>query len=102
MGAVIGWPVYTTCMVLTSNLVGIIQGEWSSASRVARQWMGGGICIMVVAIFTIGMTDKQALVWVGLVTLGGGAVLMGLGWGGALCEDDPTLWDGVRQEDTPP
>ena len=66
LGAVIGWPVYTTSMVLTSNLVGIIQGEWSQAGTGACVWMGAGLLIMITAVFIVGMYNTFTSIFVGV------------------------------------
>ena len=79
LGAVIGWPVYTTVMVLTSNTVGIVQGEWRGASEAAKRWMGGGILIMVCAIVTIGVSDVFMVLWLGVASFVAGGIAMVLG-----------------------
>ena len=68
LGAVIGFPIYTTTMVLTSNLAGIWQGEWSRTGSRAKAYMTAGLVVMLVAIFTIGMSTTFALLWVGIAT----------------------------------
>lgn len=54
LGPVVGWPVYMSLIILTSNLWGWLFGEWSSAGRRASATMAAGVLTQVAAMAILG------------------------------------------------
>lgn len=52
-GPSIGWPVFMALIVLTSNLWGVILGEWRDLPRAAFHKMLGGSAFLIGATFLI-------------------------------------------------
>lgn len=50
LGAVIGWPLFMSCVVIVSMVNGLITGEWTRAGARPVVIMGGGIACLVAAI----------------------------------------------------
>lgn len=57
LGAVIGWPVYMSVMIVTGNFWGWITGEWSEAPSGALRLLLGGIAIQIVAITLLSLAN---------------------------------------------
>jgi L-rhamnose-H+ transport protein len=53
LGTSIGWPLFLSSIVVASTIVGVLAGEWTGASRRARNFMAGGVLCLVVAIVVL-------------------------------------------------
>ncbi|TKG93886.1 rhamnose/proton symporter RhaT [Puteibacter caeruleilacunae] len=53
MGASIGWAVMQSLAIITSNLSGIIAGEWKGSSKQSIVIMSTGMLFLIVGIITI-------------------------------------------------
>jgi hypothetical protein len=53
LGAIFAWPVYMSLIVLGTAACGAIAGEWRAASRRSLLSMGGGLAVLVLAVFAI-------------------------------------------------
>jgi len=53
-GAILGWPVFMTVMVLVANFWGLATGEWRQAPGRARAYLAVGILVLVAALMVIG------------------------------------------------
>lgn len=53
LGTSIGWPLSLATGLLVANLIGIIIGEWKSASQRARAYMYSAIPVLVVAVIIL-------------------------------------------------
>jgi L-rhamnose-H+ transport protein len=53
MGAVVGWPVFMSMVIVTANLWGALTGEWQGAGRKAKTLSWLGVAILIVAIVVI-------------------------------------------------
>jgi len=49
-GAVLGWPVFMSVIVIGAGLLGIVTGEWSHSGRSPVLFQAGGILLLVFAI----------------------------------------------------
>ncbi len=49
MGPVLGWPLFMSAIILTSNVWGLATGEWRGASRQTMLVMGTGMALLIVA-----------------------------------------------------
>jgi L-rhamnose-H+ transport protein len=54
LGPAIGWPLTLVTGLLTANVCGIIAGEWKTAGRPEKTWMGLGLMILLGAIGVLG------------------------------------------------
>lgn len=55
LGAVIGWPVFQTIMIVVSSLWGLAQGEWRNADRQTLRLNFAALGLLVVAIAVLSM-----------------------------------------------
>jgi L-rhamnose-H+ transport protein len=54
LGAIIGWPVFMSLMLVCAYLVGRLTNEWSGVGVAVMRRMNTGIAITVVSLFFIG------------------------------------------------
>ncbi len=47
LGAVLGWPLFMSLIVLTATFWGVVTGEWKSAGKPAMRIMAAGVCVCV-------------------------------------------------------
>ncbi len=52
-GTVLGWPVFTSLMVLSAYFLGLLTGEWRGATRRSLVWMNGGVLVIAAALFLV-------------------------------------------------
>jgi L-rhamnose-H+ transport protein len=57
-GTSIGWPIFVGLIVLTSNLWGVVLGEWKGATPPAVHRMIVGCIVLVLAAFLIGQGNR--------------------------------------------
>lgn len=52
LGAVVGWPVFMSMVIVTANVWGALTGEWAGAGAKARalSWTGVGILIVAIGV----------------------------------------------------
>lgn len=53
LGGIVGWPLFVSMSLITSNFWGALTGEWSGASRRAYGYSLVGIALLIVAITVI-------------------------------------------------
>jgi L-rhamnose-H+ transport protein len=53
MGAVAGWPVFMSTVIVTANVLGFLSGEWRHSSAAARTLEWAGIGLLIGAILVI-------------------------------------------------
>jgi L-rhamnose-H+ transport protein len=53
LGGVMGWPLFMSMSLITSNVLGSISGEWSGAPRRAWVYSATGMILLIVAITVI-------------------------------------------------
>ncbi|HTV60206.1 MAG TPA: L-rhamnose/proton symporter RhaT [Verrucomicrobiae bacterium] len=59
LGAVLGWPLFMSVIVITAAVWGVITGEWRGSGRKPRIVMACGVTILVVAIFVLSLAGRQ-------------------------------------------
>lgn len=59
LGPVFGFPIMLITSILTGNAAGALMGEWRNASLPARATMRWGVCVMVLAIVTLGVANRS-------------------------------------------
>lgn len=60
MGAVLGFPIFMSTIVLTGNTAGLITGEWRSSCRAAYLYGLAGMLLLITAIVIIGAASRQS------------------------------------------
>ncbi|MFZ3331764.1 MAG: hypothetical protein WA197_14100, partial [Candidatus Acidiferrales bacterium] len=58
MGPVLGFPVYTSAMVLSANIAGFLTGEWRGSPRAAYIYELLGILLLIGAIVIIAAGNR--------------------------------------------
>ncbi len=58
LGNSFGWPIFIALIILTSNVWGIILGEWKGVSRAGFLRMIAGSAVLVLAAFLIGQGSR--------------------------------------------
>jgi L-rhamnose-H+ transport protein len=53
LGGIVGWPLFMSMALLTSNLLGAFSGEWRGAPRQAWMYSIAGMVLLIVAITVI-------------------------------------------------
>src|SRR5208283_1268291 len=56
LGTSFGWPIFLGLIVVTSNVWGVLLGEWRDRPRSAFYRMVVGSAILVIAVFLIAQT----------------------------------------------
>ncbi len=59
LGPVLGFPVYTSAMVLSANTAGVLTGEWRGSPRTAYLYELGGILLLIGAIVIIAVGNLR-------------------------------------------
>ncbi|MFN7996355.1 MAG: L-rhamnose/proton symporter RhaT [Bryobacteraceae bacterium] len=59
LGAVVGWPLFMSMSLITSNTLGWISGEWKGGSPRAIRYAVAGIAVLIVAITVIALGGKE-------------------------------------------
>lgn len=53
LGPSIGWPIFMACLIISSNVWGLLLGEWRVGGR-ALKTMFAGLAILVLSVFVVG------------------------------------------------
>lgn len=59
LGAVVGWPLFMSMSLITSNTLGWASGEWKGAPRKAIRYAVTGIAVLIVAITVIAAGGQE-------------------------------------------
>lgn len=59
MGPVLGFPVYTSAMVLSANTAGVVTGEWRGSPRLAYAYELLGMLLLIASITVIAMGNSR-------------------------------------------
>jgi len=57
-GTVVGWPVFTSVLVVTASISGIATGEWRDAGRRSLELQCGGVAVLVAAVFVLAAASR--------------------------------------------
>jgi len=60
LGPMVGWPLFMTLIILTSNFWGWRHGEWAHASQQAKKTMALGLVFLVLAVVVLGYSSSFA------------------------------------------
>jgi L-rhamnose-H+ transport protein len=53
LGGILGWPLFLSMSLITSNILGVLKGEWAGVPRRASLLSAAGIAVLIVAIVII-------------------------------------------------
>lgn len=59
MGPVLGFPVYTSAMVLSANMAGVMTGEWRGSPRAAYLYEFLGLLLLIISVVVIALGDRR-------------------------------------------
>ncbi len=59
LGNSFGWPIFIALIILTSNVWGVILGEWKGVSKAGFRRMLAGSAVLVLAAFLIGQGSRS-------------------------------------------
>lgn len=60
LGAVLGWPLFMSLIVITASLWGLVTGEWRHSGERPLRIMLAGVGVLVVAIFVLATAGRWA------------------------------------------
>lgn len=58
IGSIVGWPLFLSCTIIVSNVLGILTKEWKGVSGKAFVRMYSGIACLIVAIILASISTK--------------------------------------------
>lgn len=58
MGPILGWPLFMSAIINTSNVWGFVTGEWKSANRKAIATMIGGIVFLIMGFCAVAVASR--------------------------------------------
>lgn len=58
LGAVVGWPLFMSLIVIAASLLGIVTGEWKGSGRWPLAIQLTGVTVLVLAIFILARTSQ--------------------------------------------
>ena len=58
MGPILGWPLFMSVIIITSNVWGFMTGEWKGAGSKALAVMLGGIFFLILGFCTLAYAGK--------------------------------------------
>jgi L-rhamnose-H+ transport protein len=59
LGAVFGWPLFMSVIVITAAVWGLLTGEWKGSGSRPRIVMACGVGLLIVAIFVLSFAGRQ-------------------------------------------
>ena len=60
MGPVLGWPLFMSAIILTSNVWGLAVGEWKDASRRSLITMFTGLAGLILGFCILAWSSRMA------------------------------------------
>jgi L-rhamnose-H+ transport protein len=57
-GTVVGWPLLMGTIIVTSNIGGLLTGEWTGAGTLIRSYLAGGMVIILVALWILALAQQ--------------------------------------------
>jgi len=56
LGPIVGWPVFTSLMLVCAYLLGRFTGEWRGVAPATLRWMNAGVALSVLSLFLIALS----------------------------------------------
>jgi L-rhamnose-H+ transport protein len=60
LGPILGWPLFMSSIIITSNVWGFVTGEWKTAGKKALTTMLAGILFLIVGFVTLAVSGRLA------------------------------------------
>jgi L-rhamnose-H+ transport protein len=60
LGVVIGWPLLMGMIIVTSNLAGVITGEWDGVSAASKRFLAGGMVTILIALGVLAAAQRAS------------------------------------------
>jgi L-rhamnose-H+ transport protein len=60
LGAVVGWPVFMSLIVVTAGILGMITGEWKHSGRLPLALQAIGMLLLVAAVVTLSRANSHS------------------------------------------
>jgi L-rhamnose-H+ transport protein len=60
LGPVLGWPLFMSSIIITSNVWGFVTGEWKAAGQKALATMLAGILFLILGFVTVAVSGRLA------------------------------------------
>ena len=60
LGPVVGWPLLMGTIIVSSNVAGLVTGEWAAAGPKAKRYLFAGIGVILVALALLANGQRQA------------------------------------------
>jgi len=60
LGPILGWPLFMSSIIITSNVWGFVTGEWKTAGQKALRTMLGGILFLILGFITMALSGRLA------------------------------------------
>jgi L-rhamnose-H+ transport protein len=58
-GTVVGWPVLMGTIIVSSNVAGLVTGEWEQADHKARTYLFAGCIVILLALLVLAMAQSK-------------------------------------------
>ncbi|HWR15713.1 MAG TPA: L-rhamnose/proton symporter RhaT [Terriglobales bacterium] len=59
LGAVLGWPLFMSLIVITASLLGILTGEWKGTGKTPLRIQIAGVAVLVLAVFVLAKASRM-------------------------------------------
>jgi L-rhamnose-H+ transport protein len=60
LGPVLGWPLFMSAIILTSNVWGLAVGEWKGAARASLITMFAGLAGLIIGFCALAWSSRLA------------------------------------------
>jgi L-rhamnose-H+ transport protein len=60
LGPILGWPLFMSSIIITSNVWGFVTGEWKAAGQKALPTMLAGILFLILGFVTVAVSGRLA------------------------------------------
>ncbi len=58
LGAVLGWPLFMSLIVIGATMWGVVTGEWRGTGKKPLQLMASGVGVLIVAVFVLAEASR--------------------------------------------
>jgi L-rhamnose-H+ transport protein len=60
LGPILGWPLFMSSIIITSNVWGFVTGEWKTAGKKALTTMLAGILFLILGFVALALSGRLA------------------------------------------
>jgi L-rhamnose-H+ transport protein len=57
-GAILGWPLFMSLIVITASILGFVTGEWKGSGKQPLRIQLGGVAVLVLAVFVLAAASR--------------------------------------------